>query len=117
MWLSNVIKYGPVGLIISLTPNHLLKDMFPTCLWTGAPVRHKKQLGCVGMPEKLAGGKDFPCHKRKMSERKNTKATKRSESQSSLPLCLFLGSARAESRASNTKGKCSTSVAYYSSEF
>lgn len=86
-WLSNVIKYGPVGLIISLTPNHLLKDMFPICLWTGAPVRRKKQSGWVGTPQKLTGGKDFSCHETKMSKRRIQK--QRSKPWSPLSL-LFI---------------------------
>lgn len=40
-----------MGLIISLTPNHLVKDMLLTLQAGAPPVRTKKPAGWVGTPE------------------------------------------------------------------
>lgn len=66
-------KYGPAGLILSLTPKHLQKDVLLTLQAGAPPARPKKPTWWTGWySQKLTGIKGFSCHKRKTYEKKNT---------------------------------------------
>lgn len=110
-WLSNVIKYSPVGPIISLTPNHLLKDIFLTCLWAGEPMRRKEQAGWAGTPGiNRWQGLFLPQDKVAWKEQYKSSKEKSAPFSLTFSVVCFLAVFGAEPRASHTRAnKCSTS--------